>query len=347
MSARLVLVMGILVTACQQDSVPPTAPVEPIQIGADAHWPGSAPALPQAAANVLTVKQDKLVYSAGEIVGFSGRLKTSSGKPVVGVQVGVDDPLTLMCTLAPRTDANGNFRYQSRASAGAKGVYAFTFYGGGSPTFAAVAVNSTSGLQLTNVSHKIPLGVTSAPASLDLGISAKLTSGSGLPAASQSQLRTDLNNVTNFMANAGRNAIVNFVSNPANDIVVLGAAGCAVGIWTGVGTIPCTALYTYIVVSGAKSAATGVIGAAIDASNLTAAEKTTWKKATNCVAGMVMLDPASATASFSTVATGWSCGSALASVTKDSQGRSTLRVVATPPAAARNQTAVGIVLIQK
>ena len=173
--------------------------------------------------------------------------------------------------------------------------------------------------------------------------SVKQTSAKGLAKASVSALTDVANQVNAFTLDARRNSVSTFVANPVNDIVVIAGAGRAVGIWTGVGTIPCAAVYTFLVVQGGKAIVLGSINAAIDKSSMTAADKTYWKnmaKSGNCVVSIFTLDAASA---FSATSGAFSCASAVSSTVKDTQNRKHLSVVSSNS----NGTVTGFVLIQK
>jgi hypothetical protein len=65
------------------------------------------------------------------------------------------------------------------------------------------------------------------------------------------------------------------------------------------------------------------------------------------VVGIIGLDPTDAAVGLSSFDTGWTCGSATASIVQNAFGQTALTVVAMPPSTASNQTAVGYVLIPK
>jgi len=302
--------------------------------------------------NNLTVRPNQLSYQPGNTILFSGQLKTSTGQPVFGTRIGIDDPVGMVCTLGPITDSNGRFTYQRILPPSAKGVYAFTFYGGSKPVFAAIVVNSPRTLNLQNSLDKIPLGTTNSVSSIDLAISNKMANTSGLPKATQDQLRNKVDKILSFMVDGGRNSIVDFISNPANDLVVLEALACTgVTIWSGGGTILCTPLYGFVVKGIVISGIYGYGTAWIDKTSMSYSEKTNWKnwlKSGKCVAGIVLFDPQNAlVSSMSVLSTGWTCGSVISVVSTDSKNRKALKLIASPPASSSNQTVAGLVLIEK
>lgn len=64
-------------------------------------------------------------YDPGQTVRFNIRL-TKGGNPVADTTVGVNDPMTPLCGMTPRTDTLGNTHYE--ATAGLPGQYGFGFW---------------------------------------------------------------------------------------------------------------------------------------------------------------------------------------------------------------------------
>jgi len=296
---------------------------------------------------VLSVSPDKLTYAPSETITFGGNLATSSGLPVSGVQIGIDDPIAMACVLGPITDASGNFNYQTYTNSSSKGVYGFAFYALNTSKFAAVAVNPSGGLQLTDDDNKITLGVSTSASDFDSALTAKMITTNGWSSATQNQLTQSLGKITQFLATTGKNAAVNFFSNPANDALVVGDIGCtAVAGWTGLGIGLCTPIYKMTAVAGAKSLLMGAVDTAIDAANMTTSDKTLWKdvaKSAACVIEVIPLDPNSAVSDISRISTGWKCLSAGSSLLYYDYNYA-LTVVATPSASSQSQTSVGFVL---
>ena len=291
--------------------------------------------------SVLTVKPNKLSYTPCDSAVFSGQLKTSTGTGIAGVRVGIDDSLSMVCTLGPTTDSSGNFTYTVTVPSAAKGVYGLTFYGAPAPTFVAVTVNPTLGTKY-NSQRKISLGVTSSSSTLDLAFTKN--NSIQIPSATSSQATSALQDIGDVLYNS----VGDFVSNPVNDIETVVATGCAVGVWTGVGTIPCGVFYSAVLISGAETLAVNTGNKLIDKSNLSSADKTTWKNALqagDCAIEVAMLKPDQAIAPFDSGSAGWTCGTAIASVVKDAKNRSTLKIVGLP--ASGNSTSIGMVIVKK
>jgi hypothetical protein len=305
-----------------------------------------------AGTTILTVTTSKLNYAPGGTVTFTGTLKTSTGLPVPNVRIGIDDSLKEVCTLGPTTSVIGAFTYTVTAPSTAKGNYGFTFYGGTKPVYVVVTVvplASSGTLLLSNSAGRLPLGVSTAVSSFNAALTRKFVSTYGMPKATQAQLQSALTEIESYVVGSVSGSVKAFVSNPANDVVLLGAVGCTVGtIWTGVGVASCTPLYIMVGKAAAKSTFVGTAKTIIDKSSMTGSNKTLWKQrvdATNCVVGVFMLDAKSA--AVSTFGSGWTCGSAVASVVTDSASKPALKMVALPPATAANQTAIGFVVLQK
>ena len=297
---------------------------------------------------VLDVRPEKLEYSPQNKVVFTGSLKTSSGQPVPNYRIGVDDSLVKMCMLGPYTDSNGKFRYETTIPSNAEGVYAMTFYGSSSTTkYNIVQVKVTGSFQIQNPNKKINLGTTSNISDINLPFSAKV--GSGIPTPNSQELLNTVNDAVTFIAGTAQNTVVDFVSNPVNDVALAISVGCAVGVWTGVGTIPCAIWYAWTIEEFAKSAILGAVKQSIDMSNeLTKDEKTFWKNAADgadCVAGIILLDPKDTLINnLGAVGTGWTCGQALAGIQK-SINTAALRISAVPNASSKSQVALGAILI--
>ena len=77
------------------------------------------------------------------------------------------------------------------------------------------------------------------------------------------------------MAGTVSNTLASYVSNPVSDYVLVATIACtAVGVWTGVGTIPCTALYYSVLKTAVKSAIVGTLNTVVDQSSLSTTDKT-------------------------------------------------------------------------
>lgn len=295
-----------------------------------------------------TITVNKLIFQPGNKIVFSGIVTNSIGVPISNVQVGIDDPIQQMCTLSPKTDKAGKFSYSSNIPTSAKGIYAFAFYYNNLKSYTTIAVNPLNGLILQNKNHQIPLGISLLTTSFDVTTSIRIISNNGFSKANQDQLKKTADQIASFMVDAGSNSLTAYVSNPVTDVVSVAAVGCAAGIWTGIGTIPCSALYSFMVVQGAKSLIVGTINTVIDKSSLSTTDKVYYKdlvKAGKCVVGIVSLDPLNAISSVSTLSTGWSCGTAISSVTSGTT--KSLKIIATPTTTSRNQSVVGLVLLKK
>lgn len=294
-----------------------------------------------------TIAVNKLIFQPGNKIVFSGIVTNSIGVPISNVQVGIDDPIQQMCTLSPKTDKAGKFSYSSNIPTSAKGIYAFAFYYNNLKSYTTIAVNPLNGLILQNKNHQIPLGISLLTTSFDAATSIKILNNGFLP-ANQAQLKKTADQIASFMVDAGKNTIVDYVSNPVNDVVSVAAVGCVAGIWTGIGTIPCSALYGFIIGKGIKSLVFGTINTIIDKTSLSTTDKAYYKdlvKAGKCVVGIVSIDPLNAISSVSSVSTGWSCGTAISSVTNSTT--KSLKIIATPTTTSRNQSVVGLVLLKK
>ena len=297
---------------------------------------------------VISVVPEHIEYLPGQIAAFNGTVKTSAGLPVPNFRVGIDDAMQQVCMLGPYTDAQGRFRYQTRAPGSAGGLYAFAFYGSGNPVYCLIHVKNTPGLLMTDAAHSLNLGATLNTADINPALMNKLAGGSRVPTPTAQQLRDAADTVATFAAGTARNTLANFVSNPVNDVAALASVGCVAGIWTGVGTIPCAALYGWVAVQFGWSAAFGAADQAVAMSNLTAEQKTVWrediKPGVKCIKGIVMLDPASAAVPLSADSMAWSCGQVVAHTVRQN-GRDALVVAASPSASSQSRATLAFVLI--
>jgi hypothetical protein len=301
-----------------------------------------------ASATTLSIKPEKLFYLPGNVIKFTGKVTNILGQGIYGIQVEVDDPIRLFCTLTPKTDLLGNFTYTSTIPSSAKGIYGFAFYCNNLKSFITVEVTPSIGLNLKNRNHQIPLGIATLTTSFDMSSLIKIPTIYGFPKSTIDQRRQTADKVGSFMAGVVSNSLSDYVSNPVNDVVSVAAIGCAAGIWTGVGTIPCSALYTFIVIQSIKSTLVGTSNTIIDKTSMSSTNKAYWKeqiKLGKCVFGIFTIDPSSAIASVSSVGTGWSCASAIA--TAYSTPKKSIKIVATPTSTSTNQSIVGMVLIVK
>jgi len=299
----------------------------------------------------ILVIPDKLFYQAGETIRFSGIYTDSNGKGIPGAQAGIDDPIQLECMLGPKTDNDGKFTYSVILPSTAKGIFAFAFYFNTSKSYSEITVTPSSGLQLSNNSYEIPLGISSSISSFDIATSTKISSSSGFPVASQDQLKYAADQIGSFMIDAGQNSLVDYISNPATDYVTLAAIGCtAATLWTGVGVLACTPLYTFVADEAEKSIIVGSVKAAIEKSSMSSADKLLWENSVDegsCYLGIVGLDPAaSAIDAIDAFGTGWTCGSAIASVTTESNNKS-LKIVAMPSPSSSKQNVGAFVLLRR
>lgn len=303
------------------------------------------------AQNNLSVSPDKLFYQAGNTINFSGTFTDSKGNGISGAQIGIDDPVRLVCALGPKTDKGGKFAYSVGLPSTAKGIYAFAFYCGTSQSYSALTVTPSGGLKLANNSYKIPLGVSPSISSFDLSSSIKISSSSGFPIASQDQLRNTANEIGSFMVDAGWNSLVDYVSNPATDFVTLAAIGCtATTVWTGAGVVACTPLYDFVAEEAGKSIIVGTFKAVIDKTSMSSADKLSWKNSIDeesCYVGIVGLGPASSALDVvDAFGTGWTCGSAVASETTDSKNNTSLKIIASPSSGSSKQNVGAFVLLR-
>ena len=299
----------------------------------------------------ISVSPDKIFYSPLNTILFSGKIVDSKGMPLSGIQPGIDDPVRMVCVIGPKTDKNGIFYYSVSLPSTAKGIYAFAFYYNNSKSYSAITVTPLSGVKQTDNRYKIPLGVSSSISSFDISTSVKITSNSGFPLASQDQLKNAANQVGTFMTSAGWYSLVDYVSNPANDIVSLVAIGCTGGTaWTGVGVAACSPLYTFMEEAGAKSIIAGTIKAAIDKTAMSPSDKLSWKNSVDegsCYTGIIGLGPAnSALDVMDAFGTGWTCGAADASVTTDPQNNKFLKILVTPTSTSSKQNVGAFVLFR-
>jgi hypothetical protein len=297
-------------------------------------------------ATKLSVKPDKLFFLPGNVITFTGTLTDTQGAGISGAQVGFDDPIRRMCTLSPKTDNFGTFSISFTIPSTAKGNYAYAFYYGNSKSFIAIEVTPQTGKILKNSAQIIPLGVFPLESIFVPTLLIRINSDQGLHYVTPAELRQEVDVIGSFMAGVASNTLVDYASNPVNDVVSVGAIGCIGGIWTGVGTIPCSALYSFIVVQGIKSTIVGTINTIIDKTSMTTADKTDWKdqvKDAKCVVGIATLDPSSAVASLSSIATGWTCGSAIS--TAYNSPYKSVKLVATPTSTSTNQNVAAIILI--
>jgi hypothetical protein len=289
---------------------------------------------------VLTIMTDKLAYTPGNSAIFRGSLKTAVGTPIVGYKLCVDNSLSGICQLCPETDSNGAFTYTAPIGLDAMGIYGLVFNGPFATTYVAVVVNPTFVKKLIS-SRKVNLGITTSLSSLTLGLIKK--NSSKIPNATIIEKKTILQEINDLSINV----VGDFVSNPANDVMAVAAAGCAVGIWSGVATIPCATVYSSIIVTGLVSTFFTVYDEVINTSTLTATQKKYWKnllKTQKCAVSFVLLTD-SAFLPLSAFSTTWTCGSAYSTITKDSKNREALKIVGLP----KNMTSasIGIVAVKK
>ena len=300
---------------------------------------------------VLTVLPNKLQYAPGDKASFTGTLKTQAGTPVTNTTIGIDNPISQMC-VSCTTDSKGNFNYQITVPSTARGNYGLAFYGGNSPVFAVVTVKPTKGLQLTDKSFLLPLGVSTSASSFNVALTKKLTKSTGMPQATLSQQQSALTSIVSFAADAGWKSLTDYVTNPVNDLALLGSVGCVAGVdETGVGTYACAALYDYDIKTVTSSVKIGIIEAIVDKSNLGAADKKQWTDWVNdgsCVIGIALPpDPSDPSAALDSLSTGWTCGSAFVNALTNSSGKKALKGVGLPITNGAFQTGVGFVLLQK
>ena len=119
------------------------------------------------------VTSDKPAYQAGSTITFTGSLRDAANKPVVGLQIAIDDPLRKQSVVGPTTDSVGGFVYKVSVLPGADGNYVFVFYGGASPVYCAITINSGLGTQVSDNNFQVPLGSTNNPFDLNLALTKK------------------------------------------------------------------------------------------------------------------------------------------------------------------------------
>jgi len=275
------------------------------------------------------------------------------GAVVVGGQIGIDNPILQLCTIGPKTDITGKFVYSVNIPSTAKGIYAFVFYYGSSKSFIAIAVSPTSGLRLTNNAYSIPLGTSTFASSFENASLIKALNNSGFSIATQSQLSNTTNQIATFMLEAGRNSIKDYFSNPATQVITIAAITCTgtailVG---GVGVVACTPLYQAVAVEAGKSILIASAKTAINMSQLSTTDKTYWKNKIdigNCVLGAVSLNPASsAINAVDAFGAGWTCGSAIASVSSDSKNIKSLKITTLPSASSLKKNVGAFVILSR
>lgn len=295
---------------------------------------------------ILTLQPERLEYLTGEKIVFRGTLKASSGNPVPNFMIRVDDSLAMICTDGPYTDSFGNFHYETTAPKQAGGVYTLIFYGGASPVYCTICIKKFLSMSVINDLHHIKLGVTSNISDIDPVISAKI--GSGIPLPDLTELMNTAKNIAVFMVGAGQEALVDFVSNPVKDLAALASVGCAVGAWTGVGTLPCSAIYGWTLIQGGKSLFWGFLTEIIDISDLPQDLKKIWKDivkpGVKCVIGIATLDPERLTVLLDIGDYIWTGGQAIAGISKYAN-REVLHIAAVPSNQSERKVAVAVVVI--
>lgn len=292
---------------------------------------------------VFTVRPNKLDYSIGETVVFTGTLKTPAGKAISGVNIGVDDALSEVCTIGPKTDINGNFSYSTKVKSNAMGIYGLVFYNASSPTYVSIVVNpSTEKLIISK--RKINLGVTSSVTSLDYAI--LKNNSNSIPTASNAQKRVILQDIGDYTVNV----LADWVSNPANVFLTVATVGCIIATPSTVGllAIPCATVYKATIKSFVTTVAFSVATTAIEKSNLPTSDKVKYKndlKIGKCALGITGIGSDTAIAPIESFKSGWNCGTATASYVTDAKNRKGIKLIGTPSSA--TDPMVSVVLIYK
>ena len=303
--------------------------------------------------NRISVLPGRLFYSPGNTITFTGKITDFYGKGISGVQVGIDNPVSLMCTIGPKTDKDGKFVYNVSLPSTSGGIYAFAFYYGGFVSFSAIAVTPVYGLKLTNSSFKIPLGVSSSYNSFDLATLTKIPSKSGYSKASQDILIKAADQIASFGIDAGRKSLEDFNSNPATKVIMIASVSCTetAVMLGGEAIVACTPLYTYVLEEAASSILVGIAKTAIEKSKMSIAEKQDWENSLDlgiCYLGVVGLNPeASVLNSVKTFSAGWTCGTAAATIKLEANNKKSLKIIATPAANSTNQNVGGFIFLRE
>ena len=300
---------------------------------------------------ILNVRPDKLEYLPGQTVVFSGSLSTSTGQPVPNTLVGVDDPMMGMCIEGPRTDISGNFRYESLVPTYASGIFGFKFQNGstGRDKYCIISIKTNGQLNLACNATTTNLGVTDDINNIDLALTKKTPNG-GIPKASNENLLNKIGSILNEVGETFINSVVDFVSNPVNDIAVIGAGSCTIAAgWTGAGLVACYPFYNFVAKAYGKSLVSSTIIQVVNHSDLSDEEKLYWKEVGNpgakCIVGIVFLDPTYAISdALSSTSTSWTCGKVIVNSMQIGY-RKILKAQALPSSSSSSKDGIGIFIM--
>lgn len=272
---------------------------------------------------LLNVRASTLLVRPGATIIFKGTV-TANGIPVRGVQVGIDDPIKLQCIPGPKTDADGCFVYSCPTGLSTKpGLYTFCFYNDGigiHRTYITLTVDNYFANRQTWAGINVTLGTTTELDDNTLSLSTKGPGGLVQSTPSTALLQTGLQ-IAEFTGDWLGNTGKDFISNPINDIAIVGLVSCAVPEPT-VSKAVCAAVASYVEVELEKTAAIALLETMVDRSNMTEAEKEDAKsliRSEDCLIGAATLNPNSAIAELGS--TDWTCLEAVYTLTRNSQGK--------------------------
>jgi len=229
-------------------------------------WPSWGPGAARTGP-CLVVSADRYAVLRGEALLFRGHLTDAAGRPMAGVQIGVDDPVAQVCGIAGEpTDGDGAFTFTVPTVGTRPALYAFVFYSAPAPEQVLVVHVGEPGATIGNLpTIQVPLGnlgtvADSLEALPATATTVRTTDGRMSPASTTSTM------VSYAQGELGPAQITfwnrwydEFAGNPLNDIAAGVTAVACLAPELVASKVTCAAGVEYLVIEGAKA---GLIAAA-------------------------------------------------------------------------------------